>query len=447
MLIRRVYLFGILIANLCFGIRVTGQYSELYHFPPFPVDIEDVLVSGNILYVSGGVSYRSFLSAYSIVNPLSPTWLSTQVFDDTSALDIRVYELSIYGDYLFGSGETGSGLMYFDLSDPANPTYAGQLLDISTASGDETHGISSKAHLRVGDIMYIQFGSSGLGAVDISNLASPVLLDMIQYTGVMYNPMRLADENSLLFIDGYSLYVLDISNPSDLVKETIPIYGDPGGLELSPDSSHAYVTSNYWNDEYLSTVDLSTNTVVDTLGLKDYAGAVGEMALNAEESLLYIGARGEFLVLDISNMGKPVLVAEIDEPGSWGGDDCIVYENGLIYIADGDDLYIFGSSSVSVATQLGVPSEFALHPAFPNPFNPSTTIQFDLPQATDIRIVVYDLLGREVTRLVNDRLEAGNHQVNWNGKAASGLEVPTGIYIARLVTPESTKSIKMVLLR
>ena len=88
------------------------------------------------------------------------------------------------------------------------------------------------------------------------------------------------------------------------------------------------------------------------------------------------------------------------------------------------------------------PREFALHPAYPNPFNPASTIQYDLPQATEVSLVVFDILGREVAMLVDSYMESGYHRVQWNGQG-----FPSGIYIARLVTPAYTKSIKMVLLK
>ena len=103
--------------------------------------------------------------------------------------------------------------------------------------------------------------------------------------------------------------------------------------------------------------------------------------------------------------------------------------------------------TLEVAAGLGLPQSFALHQNYPNPFNPTTTLRFDLPAATHVRIVIYDLLGREVVHLVNGRLEAGYHGLIWNGRDTRGREVPTSIYIARLVTPEYTKSIKMVLLK
>ena len=94
-----------------------------------------------------------------------------------------------------------------------------------------------------------------------------------------------------------------------------------------------------------------------------------------------------------------------------------------------------------------IPNEFKLLQNYPNPFNPSTTVRFDLPEAAEVHLVVYDILGREVIQLVNERLEPGHRQVIWNGKTARGMDVPTGIYIARLVTPRYTNSIKMVLLK
>jgi len=78
------------------------------------------------------------------------------------------------------------------------------------------------------------------------------------------------------------------------------------------------------------------------------------------------------------------------------------------------------------APQLEVPSEFALHPNFPNPFNPATEIQFDLPEAGNVSLVVYDVLGKEVANLVNGYREAGYHHATWN---ASGQA--SGVYFAR----------------
>jgi len=94
-----------------------------------------------------------------------------------------------------------------------------------------------------------------------------------------------------------------------------------------------------------------------------------------------------------------------------------------------------------------IPSSFVLHQNYPNPFNPISTIRYDLPQGGEVSLIVYNILGREVARLVDGYMEPGYHQVQWDGMNNSGRELPSGIYITRLVTPEYTKSIKMVLLK
>ena len=94
-----------------------------------------------------------------------------------------------------------------------------------------------------------------------------------------------------------------------------------------------------------------------------------------------------------------------------------------------------------------LPSSFSLAQNYPNPFNPTTALRFDLPQVTEVVLIVYDLLGREVVRLVDGYLGPGYHQTVWNGQTAANRPLPSGIYIARLVTPEFTRSIKMVLLQ
>lgn len=107
----------------------------------------------------------------------------------------------------------------------------------------------------------------------------------------------------------------------------------------------------------------------------------------------------------------------------------------------------FYDSYVGIEADDHLPDTYLLHQNYPNPFNPGTVVQFDLPAAAEVRLTVYDLLGREIIRLVDGRMEAGYHRVVWNGTNSAGREMPTGIYLARLATPGFTKAIKMVLLR
>ncbi len=99
-----------------------------------------------------------------------------------------------------------------------------------------------------------------------------------------------------------------------------------------------------------------------------------------------------------------------------------------------------GAMDISELDQL--PTEFALHQNYPNPFNPVAAIRYDIPQGGVVSLIVYNILGREVVRLVDAYKEPGYHRVKWDGQGFA-----SGIYIARLVTAEYSKSIKMVLLK
>jgi hypothetical protein len=89
-----------------------------------------------------------------------------------------------------------------------------------------------------------------------------------------------------------------------------------------------------------------------------------------------------------------------------------------------------------------LPREIALSQNYPNPFNPSTAISYQLSAISQVRLGVYDLLGREVATLVDGRMEAGTHKVVWN---ASGFA--SGTYFYRLQCGESVLVRKLVLLK
>jgi hypothetical protein len=94
-----------------------------------------------------------------------------------------------------------------------------------------------------------------------------------------------------------------------------------------------------------------------------------------------------------------------------------------------------------------LPITYNLYNAYPNPFNPTTTIRYDLPLGTDVHLVVFDILGREVRTLVNKKQEAGFKSVKWNGKNDMGQTVSAGMYFYRIQAGSFSKVQKMVLLK
>lgn len=103
--------------------------------------------------------------------------------------------------------------------------------------------------------------------------------------------------------------------------------------------------------------------------------------------------------------------------------------------------------TTSIVGPASVPRSFALLQNVPNPFNASTGIDFSLPEAGDVTLIVYDVLGRKVATLVDKRLEPGAHHIEWQARDDSGRPLASGVYFYRITTTSSQASRKMVLLK
>ena len=94
-----------------------------------------------------------------------------------------------------------------------------------------------------------------------------------------------------------------------------------------------------------------------------------------------------------------------------------------------------------------VPHNFSLHQNYPNPFNPIANLRYDLPEQAHVTLTVYDLIGREVTQLVNTVQEAGFRSVQWNATDSFGKPVSAGVYLYQIRAGEFVQTKKMVLLK
>lgn len=94
-----------------------------------------------------------------------------------------------------------------------------------------------------------------------------------------------------------------------------------------------------------------------------------------------------------------------------------------------------------------VPVSFRLYPNFPNPFNPSTRIRYELPRKSWVKMQILNTLGMEVRTLVNEVQSAGRYEVEWDGRDNQGRRVAGGIYLVRLRAGEIVQARKMVLLK
>jgi flagellar hook assembly protein FlgD len=102
-----------------------------------------------------------------------------------------------------------------------------------------------------------------------------------------------------------------------------------------------------------------------------------------------------------------------------------------------------------VETVSGVPvaTRPRIDRAFPNPFNPMTTIQFSVPKSGPVRVGIMDVHGRHVATLVNESMGSGVYRIRWNGTTGNGADVASGVYYAQIQSRGGSGSGRLVLIK
>jgi hypothetical protein len=103
--------------------------------------------------------------------------------------------------------------------------------------------------------------------------------------------------------------------------------------------------------------------------------------------------------------------------------------------------------SMAINETLPLPKHFVLHQNYPNPFNPITTLRYNLPEQAQVILTIYNLMGREITKLVNTTQDAGFRSVQWNATDMRGKPVSAGVYLYQIRAGEFVQTRKMVLLK
>jgi len=132
-------------------------------------------------------------------------------------------------------------------------------------------------------------------------------------------------------------------------------------------------------------------------------------------------------------------------------DEIIPAAERVYYVLEQIDLdgTIHRSNPIKVllgARFLNLPTEFA-STVYPNPFNPSTTISYDLPIEADVSIIIYDAIGQEIRQLVSQQHTAGRYSIQWDAKDQLGRSVGSGVYIAKILAGQNSATQKMLLLK
>jgi len=119
-----------------------------------------------------------------------------------------------------------------------------------------------------------------------------------------------------------------------------------------------------------------------------------------------------------------------------------VEDDGAVYVVNGLNLGSGTSGEIVHELEKDLPDDFALGDNYPNPFNPTTTISFDMPVTGHVKLEVFNILGRKVSTLVDEQLDAGNHTVSWDAS-----RLASGTYIYRMTAGDFTETRLMILVK
>jgi hypothetical protein len=110
-----------------------------------------------------------------------------------------------------------------------------------------------------------------------------------------------------------------------------------------------------------------------------------------------------------------------------------------------------GDGTVTLPIELtdieSLPTQFTIEPAYPNPFNPSTTIRYGIPNTQEVTILIYDLRGRLVSILFKAEQPAGWYEITWNGQINDGSIAPAGMYFYKIIAGDKIRTSKISLVK
>ena len=295
----------------------------------------------------------------------------------------------------------------------------------------------------------------GAHIIDISVPEFPRQISTYQESNYIHDLYVWQDRMVVCAADHFALVDISVpQNPKLISKSpTIPgIYAHSGWM--SEDKRYFFSTDEF-NVNDISVWDLSDETSWN-LVLQSWQMPSESTVHNLfiKDNFAHISYYGDgYVVLDISNPEVPVLVAQYDtDPenvrgyrGSWG---CFPYlPSGKILISDiNNGLFVIeflGDGGVTSIDDLNInPKDFSLLSNYPNPFNPTTQISFELPETSNIMLSVYNVIGEKVVQVLDEVKQAGRHSINFDASNLSG-----GVYFLLMEAGKYKRTIKMSLIK
>lgn len=400
--------FGMLDASNISTPILTGSYEN--SAGPF-----DVIIRNNYAYISD--LYNGF-RVVDVSNPYSP--------EEISHLEIpgQTSYITMYDDYIYASNGL-EGIKIIDVSDPYNPFLAGSFIPSSPTS-----------EFVIDDsIAYYWNLFEGLFVLNLADPVNPVQIGSNAYC-VWVNNAEVDGNFIYLGGEGPGIYICDISQPSDpeLVVQIGMSVISGSNIELKGDT----LTCGLGN--ILNLISISDPYSPYFIGEVQFEfGGVQQYINNVMHC---IGFNNNRLIYEVTSLMNPILLGNYYQPGEGGG---FIVDDNLIYTCDTYYFEILDCSEALPVMKLpgsNMPTILSLHPAYPNPFNSNSRIDFSVAKPGIVNLTVYDVLGRVKSVLKNGYLTPGLYTATLDAKDYS-----SGVYYIQLKQGNSIQVREAVLVK
>lgn len=399
----------------------------------------DFAISGNLACVSAN-SYD--LEFYDLTDMQNPVWLGHVNLGPL----FEAEKVVISGDLAYVAGWREydfdvfkSCLWLVDIADPANPVLLGDF--------ESPWGIwANKSIFVVGNTAYFDH-SSGLHIIDASDPQNPILS---AYYGLGFQNHDVWVSNNVAYISywassdyaqGSGLWLIDVSNPQApflLGECTTP--GLAAGVTVL--GNVAYIADNFAGVQIVDVSYPSNPRIVGNLPTR-YNGNVDLVRIF--DGCLYAADSNwnEIQIYDLANPLRPQLIKRYD----WSLSACElqVIGNTLYACNPVYGLSFHNLTQVEANDPLQTPIPLPQLAVYPNPFNPQTCFEFELPESSPVSLKIYNLKGQLVRELCTGCFAKGKHKLVWDGRDDHGRVLASGIYLSSLRYGETSVTRKAIL--
>jgi hypothetical protein len=442
-----------------YEINLNGSYDSVYKYPDslgWPWCIGDLENDGNIEIVNSYIyysptGYNHYIKILSIDSVTEyPTQLKT-IYDPTTGngqpLDMTLYDMDgdKYPEMIYYLDGEGDSLVLSNSFQIAKYDRANNEFSLVYQNRPSNYTIHTRG-FTFGD-----FDSDGKQNFAVSNYLGEVFV--YEHTeGNNYNVIRI---DSLPISNVYlQLFTNDLNHNgkpglwicgdgyiNGVGSQIIYIYEANGDDQYNIIYSIAVIGGSTWYASSMVSADIDNDGTDEVLLCIDQHLLVFKNILDGYE--LYYIKRNELLnqnsnyisatIADFDKDNYPEIILSMD----------LVENNAL----RGFSRIYKKTSTLNVLDNNSEPYNYYLSEAYPNPFNPSTTLSFVIGNSSLVIFKVYDILGNEIKTLLYESLTSGKYELTWDGTDNSGKKVSSGIYFINMVSGSFNKSIKTILLK